>query len=88
MGHLNFMGGGINTHIPLFANTNPPSDPRGEQLKDFIIFLSTSIVNDAAVTLRNRAWGTSQISPYLTHHWPIEQNGQWMKTSVRASCLS
>ncbi len=87
MGHLNFMGGGIDAHIP-FANTNQPNDSRGEQLKDLIIVLSTSIVNDAAVTLLNRAWGTSQISPYLTHHWPIEQNGPWVKTSVRASCLS
>ncbi len=56
MGHLTFLGGDLNTHSPLW-DTNQPSDARGEQLEDWIIAHSASVLNDGTTTLLNRATG-------------------------------
>ncbi len=56
MGHLTFLGGDLNAHCPLW-DTNQPSDARGEQLEDWIIAHSTSVLNDGTATLLNRTTG-------------------------------
>ncbi len=56
MGHLTFLGGDLNAHSSLW-DTNQPSDVRGEQLEDWVIAHSASVLNDGAATLLNRATG-------------------------------
>ncbi len=59
MGHLTFLGGDLNAHSPLW-DTNQPSDARGEQLEDWVIAHSASVLNDGTATLLN--WATSGLS--------------------------
>ncbi len=54
MGHLTFLGRDLNSHSPLW-DTNQPSDARGEQLEDWIIAHSASVLNDGTTTLLDRA---------------------------------
>ncbi len=56
MGHLTFLGGDANAHCPLW-DINQPSDARGEQLEDWVITHSASVLNDGTATLLNRAIG-------------------------------
>ncbi len=56
MGHLTFLGGDLNAHSPLW-DTNQPSDASGEQLEDWVIAHSASVLNDGIATLLNRAAG-------------------------------
>ncbi len=54
--HLPFLGDDLNAHSPLW-DINQPSDTRGEQLKDWVVPQSPSVLNDGAATLLNRATG-------------------------------
>ncbi len=54
MGHLTFLGGYLNAHYPLWA-TNQPNDARGEQLEDWVIAHSASVLNDGTATLQQQA---------------------------------
>ncbi len=55
-GHLIFLGGYLNAHSPLW-NTYQPSDTRGEQLGEWVITHSATVLNDGSATLLNRATG-------------------------------
>ncbi len=48
--HLTFLGGDLNAHSPLW-DTNQPSDTRCEQLEDWVIDHSASVLNDGTATL-------------------------------------
>ncbi len=56
MGHPTFLGGDLNAHFPL-CDTNQPSDTRGEQLEDWVIALSVSVLNDGTAALLSHAAG-------------------------------
>ncbi len=56
IGHLTFLGSDLNAHSRLW-DTNQPSDARGEQLEDWVIAHSASVLNDGTATLLNRATG-------------------------------
>ncbi len=53
---VTFRDGDLNAHSPLW-DTNQPSDTRGEQLEDWVIAHSASVLNDGAATLLNRTTG-------------------------------
>ncbi len=56
MGHLTFLGGDLNAHSRLW-DTNQPSDTCGEQLEDWVVAHSVSVLNDGTATLLNRTTG-------------------------------
>ncbi len=67
MDHLAFLGGDLNAHFPLW-DTNQPSDARGEQLENWVIAHSDSVLNDGKATLLNRATcGLSSQDVSLVH---------------------
>ncbi len=53
---MTFRGGDLNAHSPLW-DTIQPSGARGEQLDDWVIAHSASVLNHGTATLINRATG-------------------------------
>ncbi len=76
MGHLTFLGGDLNAHSPLW-DTNQPSDARGEQLEDWVIAHSASVLNDGAATLLNRATGGLSSPDVSLAHPSLADKAEW-----------
>ncbi len=76
MGHLSFLGGDLNAHSPLW-DTNQPSDARGEQLEDWVIAHSASVLNDGTETLLNRATGDLSSPDVSLAHPSLADETEW-----------
>ncbi len=76
MGHLTFLGGDLNVHSPLW-DTNQPSDARGEQLEDWVIAHSASVLNDGAATSVNRATGGLSSPDVSLAHPSLADKAEW-----------
>ncbi len=76
MGHLTFLGGGLNAHSPLW-DTSQPSDKRGEQLEDWVIAHSTSVLIDGTATLLNRAKGGLSSPEVSLAHRSLADKAEW-----------
>ncbi len=76
MGHLTFLGGDLNAHSPLW-DTNQPSDARGEQLEDWVITHSASVLNDGTATLLNRATGGLSSPNVSLAHPSMADKAEW-----------
>ncbi len=53
-------------------DTNQPSDARGEQLEDWVIAHSASVLNDGTATFLNRATGGLSSPDEKAHRLPID----------------
>ncbi len=76
MGHLTFLGRDLNAHSPLW-DTNQPDDARGEQLEDWIIAHSASVLNEGTATLLNRATGGLSSPDVSLAHPSLADKAEW-----------
>ncbi len=76
MGHLTFLDGDLNVHSPLW-DTNQLSDTRDEQLEDWFIIHSASVLNDGTATLLNRATGGLSSPDVSLAHPSLADKDEW-----------
>ncbi len=69
-------GGDLKAHSPLW-DTNQTSDARGEQLEDWVIAHSASVLNDGTATLLNRATGGLSSPDLSLAHPSLADKGEW-----------
>ncbi len=75
MGHLTFLGGDLNAHSPL-KDTIQPSDARGEQLEDWVVAHSASVLNVGTATLLNRTTGGLSSPDVSLAHPPLADKAE------------
>ncbi len=76
MGHLTSLGGDLNTYSPLW-DTNQPNDTHCEQLEDWVIAHSVSVLNDGTATLLNRTTGGLSFPDVSLAHPSLADKAEW-----------